>query len=372
MADIEHTPVVGSSEEATMEHQLLLHEIGETTCKTNKMVKKLYDAVKCLKKNQKRTLSLLNEEDYNMFNGVMEAVPTVPVAAGGCCNNNNGWGANGILEGLLIGSLFRGGFGGFGGYGGFGGGFGGFGGGMGVNMLDTSLTGAIDTNAILGAVNGVGRDILKTAGTHEIAAANHAASINANIAQTGAGVHAQMGRLAQEVGQIGFQNAINTLQVGNDIGRQVSAEGRHQDSNVVALGREIAGVDRHVGQSACTTQREVLEGNWALSRQMDQIAREQAACCCDNKLMMTMGFANVENSIKDSFCDLKSTMQRDKIEELRIAQASTADALRDKTLADGLATIMTNGFTQLGATFTSNILPAIGATVANAVQSATA
>lgn len=122
---------------------------------------------------------------------------------------NDGFGGNGLIGGLLLGSLARGGLGGYGGYGGYGGE-----GCVTPSLLSTSFSNATDTamnTTVLQTLGDIKASVPLAEGQVQLALAGAQASINGNINSAATGINANISQGLQVAvnGQAGINKNIS-------------------------------------------------------------------------------------------------------------------------------------------------------------------
>lgn len=360
--------------------ECLLYEIKEKVHKNRKKLKEIDDNIEDIKEcleseehHKKGRDNCMNCCGSNMFGGF-----------GGFGGYGGDWW--GLFAGIMMGALFGGGWGGFGNR--FGNGF--------MNG-ETMLGQNIDTAALMNALNNnqqsigsLGKEVAEVAG-----------NVNTNLCSVGGNLAAQMQQQTSsiksdlfnqtlhtdgEIGQIGrtladcccqtqqsvgaaradilshvdnakYDNTVATMQSGYETKAAICASDRNTDAGFFGVSSQLCNLGKESLEQTNALQRDIFANQYATSKQLDQMSRDAAQCCCENKLMMTMGFSDLQHSMDRQFCDLKAELAADKLRNAEFQIASLKDALNQKTLADAINTTITNGLTQLGAVFNSNVIP---------------
>lgn len=405
------------------EDEFVLGEIKEKVHKNKKMLKDIKEDVedikhcqKSIKKYQKdfneavedgiEILSLNMEGDKMMYDGMISGLGG---CGGGCNNNGNGWGDwGGILIGLLFGAMFGWGNNGFGGMG-----RNGVGDGMGA-MGTLPIGQNLDTASILNAIAESGRSVagqlntdsdqlLQSTGSLAKDIAQARGDLNANLCSVGGNLATQVqnqtnaiqsdifnqtlhtdgelmdinrsmlncccetqqnigtatNSIMNAVNRNGYDNTVATLQTGYDTRSAICASDRNTDAGFFGVANQLCGLGKENMQQTNILEKDIFANQYQTSRQLDAMAAQNAQCCCENKLLTTMGFSDLQNNMDKQFCELKAMMAGDKIRELEIQNSQIRDALNQKSLADAINTTITNGLTQLGAVYCSNTIPSV-------------
>lgn len=321
-----------------------------------------------------------------------------------CCNNmcgygnfggyggyGDGFGIWGWIAGMMMGAMF-------GGWGGFGNGR--FGNGFGVGTGEL-LGQNIDTASILNALNNTQQSI----GSLGKEVAEVAGNVNTNLCSVGGNLASQMQQQTSsmksdlfnqtlhtdgEIGQVGrtladcccqtqqnigaaraelgskidnarYDNTVATMQSGYETKAAICASDRNTDAGFFGVANQLCGLGKESMAQTNTLERDIFNSQFATSRQLDQMSRDAAQCCCDNKLLVTMGFSDLQHNMEKSFCDLKELIMANRYADCQNENASLRNAINQKSLADAINTTITNGFTQLGAIFNSNTIPNVSA-----------
>lgn len=131
------------------------------------------------------------------------------------------------------------------------------------------------------------------------------------------------------------------------------------------LKRDIFSTNQNVSNTACATQKEVLESRYTTQLGLQQLGAQAQNCCCatgdkilesryDNALLMR----DMQAQLAQCCCDLKTTMREEGAETRQLIQNNTIQDLRDK-LADRDRDLMTSRFQNSQTAQSENIINAV-------------
>ena len=140
------------------------------------------------------------------------------------------------------------------------------------------------------------------------------------------------------------------LFTGNGFGwggnRGVAAE---TDIDTRFLERDIFSTNQNVSNTACQTQRDVLENRYALGSQIQEnrFNCSQNACATQKEILESryttqLGFQNAQANLAECCCDLKTAIHAEGEATRNMIQADKIEQLRDQVFASNLALSNTN------------------------------
>lgn len=104
--------------------------------------------------------------------------------------------------------------------------------------------------------------------------------------------------------------------------------------------RDIFNTNQNVSNTACQTQRDVLESRYTTQLGLQQMQAQQQACCCEtqkevlqNRYDAALMAQNMQAQMAQCCCDIKETILADGQATRQLMQDNTIQNLRDK-LAD--------------------------------------
>lgn len=116
--------------------------------------------------------------------------------------------------------------------------------------------------------------------------------------------------------------------------------------------RDLFSANQNVSNTACQTQRDVLENRYTTQLGLANLQAQNQACCCEtqkeileSRYTTQLGFQNAQANLSDCCCRLENAihaegeatrnlMQQDKIEQLREQVYTTNLALNNANLAN--------------------------------------
>lgn len=140
------------------------------------------------------------------------------------------------------------------------------------------------------------------------------------------------------------------LFTGNGFGwggnRGVAAE---TDIDTRFLERDIFNTNQNVSNTACQTQRDVLENRYNLGSQIQEnrFNCSQNACATQKEILESryttqLGFQNAQANLAECCCDLKTAIHAEGEATRSMIQADKIEQLRDQVFASNLALSNTN------------------------------
>lgn len=140
------------------------------------------------------------------------------------------------------------------------------------------------------------------------------------------------------------------LFTGNGFGwggnRGVVAE---TDIDTRFLERDIFNTNQNVSNTACQTQRDVLENRYNLGSQIQEnrFNCSQNACATQKEILESryttqLGFQNAQANLAECCCDLKTAIHAEGEATRNMIQADKIEQLRDQVFASNLALSNTN------------------------------
>lgn len=148
-------------------------------------------------------------------------------------------------------------------------------------------------------------------------------------------------------------------------------DGLQTDVDTRFLERDIFNTNQNVSNTACQTQRDVLEGKYDTELSIANLAAQTQNCCCqtqkeiiqsryDNALAMQ----NLQAQLSNCCCDLKTAIHAEGEATRSLIQENTIQDLRDRLAASQRETDTANLALQNNAQ-TSTILNTLGRFVTN-------
>ena len=140
------------------------------------------------------------------------------------------------------------------------------------------------------------------------------------------------------------------LFTGNGFGwggnRGIAAE---TDIDTRFLERDIFNTNQNVSNTACQTQRDVLENRYNLGSQIQEnrFNCSQNACATQKEILESryttqLGFQNAQANLAECCCKLENTIRAEGEATRNMIQADKIDQLRDQVFASNLALSNTN------------------------------
>ncbi len=129
--------------------------------------------------------------------------------------------------------------------------------------------------------------------------------------------------------------------------------------------RDIFNTNQNVSNTACETQRDVLESRYTTQLGLQQMQAQQQACCCEtqkevlqNRYDAALMAQNMQAQMAQCCCDIKETILADGQATRQLMQDNTIQNLRDK-LADRDRDLQLSNFQISQVSQTKNIVDAV-------------
>lgn len=129
--------------------------------------------------------------------------------------------------------------------------------------------------------------------------------------------------------------------------------------------RDIFNTNQNVSNTACQTQRDVLESRYTTQLGLQQMQAQQQACCCEtqkevlqNRYDAALMAQNMQAQLAQCCCDIKETILADGQATRQLMQDNTIQNLRDK-LADRDRDLQLSNFQISQVSQTKNIVDAV-------------
>ena len=129
--------------------------------------------------------------------------------------------------------------------------------------------------------------------------------------------------------------------------------------------RDIFNTNQNVSNTACQTQRDVLESRYTTQLGLQQMQAQQQACCCEtqkevlqNRYDAALMAQNMQAQMAQCCCDIKETILADGQATRQLMQDNTIQNLRDK-LADRDRDLQLSNFQISQVSQTKNIVDAV-------------
>lgn len=148
-------------------------------------------------------------------------------------------------------------------------------------------------------------------------------------------------------------------------------EGLQTDVDTRFLERDIFNTNQNVSNTACQTQRDVLEGKYDTELSIANLAAQTQNCCCQTQKEIiqsrydnALGMQNLQSQLASCCCDLKTAIHSEGEATRSLIQSNTIQDLRDRLAASQRETDTANLALQNNAQ-TNTILNTLGRYVTN-------